>query len=718
MVVNAQNTKRSLLVKKVEEKIILDGKLSEDIWLKANSAENFWQLFPTDSLKSINKTSVKILFNDTHLLIGIEALAIDKNFIVSSLKRDFSALTNDNVTILFDTFRDGQNAFLFGVSAFGVQREGLISERGSDINGFSLTWDIKWQSESVREKDKFTIEMAIPFSSIKYPEGSQKWGFQTYRFDLQTNERSIWTKVPQNQFPINIGYYGELLFEEPLPSSNTPLYLIPYTNGLVSKDFSETTSQKKILFGGDMKIPVGNGLNLDITLNPDFSNVEVDNIITNLTRFEISLPEKRQFFIDNRDLFESFGSRRDAIPFFSRRIGIAKDSSGTSSRNNILGGIRLSGKLNQNWRIGVLNIQNQEDISKGIASNNNSMLAVQRKVFGQSQIGLFMVNRQTFKDYSFIKEEDRYNRVVGIDYNLNSANNKWIGKFYTHKSFQPNDTKGNLSSQANLIYNTRVWRFSSDWVYVDDDFTSDLGFIPRTGIFKSGTSVSRNFYPNSKKINSHSFSLLNLMWFQKNLDYKKTDHFFLFEYELEFKKQSQLGIEFKKQFVYLSSPFDPSRSENGEPLPGQTGYDFGNWSISYQSPLANAFNFTSTFSHGTFFNGTRFSYQGTAQFRFQPKVILSLLWDYNKIILPNPYPTAKLLLISPKIQVTLNRNLFWSTLIQYSNQIDDFGINSRLQWRFAPLSDLYLVYNDSYDAEQFSPVFRSINLKLTYWINL
>ena len=82
-----------------------------------------------------------------------------------------------------------------------------------------------------------------------------------------------------------------------------------------------------------------------------------------------------------------------------------------------------------------------------------------------------------------------------------------------------------------------------------------------------GTSASRNFYPNNKNINSHSFSLLNLMWFQKNLDYKKTDHFFSFEYELEFKKQSKLGIEFKKQFVYLSSPFDPSRSDNGKPLP-------------------------------------------------------------------------------------------------------------------------------------------------------
>ena len=195
------------------------------------------------------------------------------------------------------------------------------------------------------------------------------------------------------------------------------------------------------------------------------------------------------------------------------------------------------------------------------------MLSAQRKVFGQSQIGFFIVNRQTLKDYSFIEEENRYNRVVGVDQNLNTANNKWIGKFYTHKSFKPNDSKGNLSSQANLIYNTRIWRFSSDWVYVDNDFTSDLGFIPRTGIFKSGTSARRNFYPNSAKINFHSFSVLNLMWFQQNLDYKKTDHLFRLEYELEFKKQSQLGIEFKRQFVFLSTPFDPSRSENGVPLP-------------------------------------------------------------------------------------------------------------------------------------------------------
>ena len=112
--------------------------------------------------------------------------------------------------------------------------------------------------------------MSISFSSLKYPEGSQEWGFHSYRYDLQTNERIIWPQVPQNQFPINIGYFGKLIFEEPLPPSNTPVYVIPYVNGLVSNNFSDSPSQPKILAGGYLKIPIGNGLNHDVTLNPDF----------------------------------------------------------------------------------------------------------------------------------------------------------------------------------------------------------------------------------------------------------------------------------------------------------------------------------------------------------------------------------------------------------------------------------------------------------------
>jgi len=719
VLVNAQSEERTVLVKKINQEIVLDGILNEQAWDRADSAKDFWQLFPTDSLKAEDTTVVKLLYNDTHIYIGATAKSsVGGDFIVSSLRRDFSARSNDNVTVLFDTFRDGQNAFLFGVNAYGVQREGLVSERGASINGFNLTWDIKWQSASKKYDDRFVLEIAIPFTSLKYPEGSQKWGFQSYRYDLQNNERSIWTNVDQNQIPINIGYYGELVFEEPLKKNRTPLYLIPYINGLTAKDFTSNSSDNTFSTGGDLKVAIGTGLNLDVTLNPDFSNVEVDDVITNLTRFEISLPEKRQFFIDNGDLFGSFGSFRDAIPFFSRRIGIARNADGSSIQNAILGGVRLSGKLNDDWRLGFLNIQNREDLSNQIASNNNAMFALQRKVFGQSQVGIFMVNRQTFKDYDFLEEDDAYNRVIGLDYNLASANNRWIGKFYTHKSFQPDDQEGNLSSFASLLYNTRIWRFYSNWVYIDRDFRSDLGFIPRTGIIKSGTSAQRTFYPKSGIANSHSFRILNLMWFQQNLDYQKTDHNFEINYTLEFKKQAQLEFEFSSQYIYLSNSFDPTRSSDATPLPGNTGYRFSDWSLNYQSNLANPFIFTSEVSYGGFFNGTRFSYSGSTGYRFQPKVILSLQWDYNRINLPNPYASADLILVRPKFDVTFSKNLFWSTLIQYSNQTDNLGINSRLQWRFAPLSDLYLVYNDNYFTREFGPTFRSINLKLTYWLNL
>jgi len=719
VLVNAQSEERTVLVKKINQEIVLDGILNEQAWDRADSAKDFWQLFPTDSLKAEDTTVVKLLYNDTHIYIGATAKSsVGSDFIVSSLRRDFSARSNDNVTVLFDTFRDGQNAFLFGVNAYGVQREGLVSERGASINGFNLTWDIKWQSASKKYDDRFVLEIAIPFTSLKYPEGSQKWGFQSYRYDLQNNERSIWTNVDQNQIPINIGYYGELVFEEPLKKNRTPLYLIPYINGLTAKDFTSNSSDNTFSTGGDLKVAIGTGLNLDVTLNPDFSNVEVDDVITNLTRFEISLPEKRQFFIDNGDLFGSFGSFRDAIPFFSRRIGIARNTDGSSIQNAILGGVRLSGKLNDDWRLGFLNIQNREDLSNQIASNNNAMFALQRKVFGQSQVGIFMVNRQTFKDYDFLEEDDAYNRVIGLDYNLASANNRWIGKFYTHKSFQPDDQEGNLSSFASLLYNTRIWRFYSNWVYIDRDFRSDLGFIPRTGIIKSGTSAQRTFYPKSGIANSHSFRILNLMWFQQNLDYQKTDHNFEINYTLEFKKQAQLEFEFSSQYIYLSNSFDPTRSSDATPLPGNTGYRFSDWSLNYQSNLANPFIFTSEVSYGGFFNGTRFSYSGSTGYRFQPKVILSLQWDYNRINLPNPYASADLILVRPKFDVTFSKNLFWSTLIQYSNQTDNLGINSRLQWRFAPLSDLYLVYNDNYFTREFGPTFRSINLKLTYWLNL
>lgn len=696
--------------------ITIDGKLDEDAWKSADSGNQFWQFFPSDSTRSINPTEFRLLYDEHNIYIGIRAEVKSDNYVVSSLRRDFGGAANDNVTLMFDTFNDGTTAFLFGMTPYGVQREVFVSGGGSDFN---TSWDQKWQLQSTKFDDHYILEAAIPFSSIKFHEGATSWRVQCYRWDMQTNEQSAWSRVPQNQLLSSLAFMGNMQFEKPLGKSRKPIAIIPYVNALTSRNFATDSNDSKLSFGGDAKLSIGNSMNLDITVNPDFSNVEVDENFTNLTRFEVFIPEKRQFFIDNNDLFGGYGDAYgSANPFFSRRIGLASDAMGNLIENRILGGVRLSGKLNDNWRLGFLNLQTAADTKNEIASNNNMMFALQRKMFSRSSLGFFAVNRQTFGDYKFMDPTNEYNRVFGIEYNLASADNSLTGKFYLHKSLQPNDTKGNYSWQTTITWQPRKFNYILDFQYVDEDFRADLGFVQRTGVLKNGNGFSYNFYPKSGKVSRHSPGAMALYYWRPDMDWKKSDHVYNLYYSINFTNQSTLRADYRNNYVYLTHGFDPTRTPNGVPLPGKEGYTYNNFSLSYNSNPGKVLSFTSNLSGGQFFNGESYSAATVLTYRIQPWVSLSLNTRYDAIRLPSPHSDANLWLVSPKVDVTFSKNVFWSTLVQYSNQRDNLGINSKLQWRFAPLSDLYLVYNDNYFTKDFGPKFRSINLKLTYWLNL
>ncbi len=717
--VSGQN--KSFRVTHTGDSFNIDGVLDEPIWDKAESASDFQQYFPTDSILAQQPTEIKMVYSKTTLYIGITVRSTGNDWVISSLQRDFRAGSSDNISLLFDTFNDGTNAFLFGVNPYGVRREALISGGGQNLRGFTTSWDVKWKGETKLHDNYYTAELAIPLTSFKFKEGETKWRFQSYRFDQQNNERSVWYKVPQNQLIFNLAFMGDMIFEKPLGRSRTPLALIPYINAITERDLSTDKGFNNVKVGGDAKVAIGNGMNLDVTINPDFSNVEVDAIVTNLTRFEIGLPERRQFFVDNSDLFGSFGGGRDANPFFSRRIGIARDSAGNNIENRILGGIRLSGKLNEDWRLGFLSIQTDEDVDNAIASNNNTMLALQKKVFARSNFGMFFINKQSFEDYDFLEREDEYNRVVGVDYNLASADNKWLGKFYGHKSFQRDDDEGNLSLGAFMARNSRSFNFFTDWVHIDNDFRSDLGFIRRTDIMKVATSAEAVFWPKNEKINNYSFELLPIVTWRPELDYQKTDHAINAFAGMEFSDQSELSLGFTNDFTFLTAEDDnfvPAGDADGIPLPNLQGYHYNSMGFFYESNPAQVFSYNGGTTVGRFFNGNLFSVEAEMTLRIQPKALISLQVNYDKISLPAPYPSADFWLISPRVALTFSKSVFWTTLFQYSNQQDNLGINSRLQWRFAPLSDLFIVYNDNYFVNQFAPRFRSLNLKFTYWLNI
>jgi len=719
IVLFGQDNYKSFTVKYITgSNIDPDGVLDEAIWEQAESANEFWEYFPVDSIQARQQSDIKMFYDDKNLYVGIKINAAGKQYAIQSLKRDFRAGGSDNISLMFDTFSDGQNAFLFGTNPYGVRREALISGGGTQRNGFTTSWDVKWKGDAKIYDDYYTAEMVIPLSSFKFKEGTKKWRFNSYRFDTQSNETSTWIKIPQNQLVFGTAFMGDMIFEKPLGKPKTPLTIIPYVNAISQKNFETNEGLNNIKFGGDAKIAIGTGLNLDLTFNPDFSNVEVDDIVTNLTRFEIGLPEKRQFFIDNSDLFSSFGDSRDANPFFSRRIGIARDTADNSIENRIIGGLRLSGKLTNNLRVGLLNIQTDEDLENEIASNNNTMLAFQQKVFSRSNVGMFFINKQSFKDYDFIEREDEYNRLLGVDYNLASLDNTWNGKFYLHKSFQPDDNEGNFSSGARLSYNSRNYNFSGKVVYIDNDFSSDLGFVRRTGIVKSFISAERAFWPKEGSIQTHSFQFFPIATWSVADEFKNTDLSYRASWEAKFNDTGEFSAGFNSDYTFLFDDFDPTGSDDGIPIPGNQGYHYNSVEAGYESDQRKVFAYGLGTEIGRFFNGKRLSVEGGMTLRFQPKVFLSLLFNYDQITLPDPYPSADIWLISPKIDITFSKSIFWSTLVQYSNQRDNLGINSRLQWRFAPLSDLFIVYNDNYFVNSFQPRSRSINLKLTYWLNI
>ncbi|MFD0798071.1 DUF5916 domain-containing protein [Maribacter chungangensis] len=715
----SQKEQKSFTVPFISETITPDGVLDEPIWAKSSDgAVEFWEYFPLDSVQASKQSSIKILYDDKNLYVGIKAYSSGKKYATTSLQRDFRGSGSDSFSLVFDTFNDGTNAFLFGINPYGVRREALIANGGTSQNDFNLSWDMKWRGDAKIYDDYFTAEMVIPLTSLKFEEGATKWRFNSYRIETQSNERSTWTRIPQNQLIYNLAFMGDMVFEKPLGKSRTPLALIPYVNGITARDFDNGKNLDNFKVGADAKISVGNSLNLDLTLNPDFSTVEVDNFITNLTRFEIALPERRQFFIDNNDLFASFGNGFDFSPFFSRRIGIARDTAGNTIENNLIGGARLSGKITKDLRVGLLNIQTAEDLENRIPSNNNTMLALQQRLFSRSNIGVFFINKQSFKDYDFVEREDEYNRVLGVDYNLASKDNTWNGSFIVHKSYQPDDNEGNLASSALIRYNTRKFNVFAKGTFVDEDFRSDLGFVRRTDLFKTLLSAERVFWPKKGIVQNHALrSFTNIRW-SPSRNFQNTDYDLQGSYEVQFNNQSQARIEYTNSFTFLFDSFDPTRTQGAVELPANQNYHYNSVEAGYQSDQRKLFSYEIESSVGRFFNGNRFSLEGGMAMRFQPKALVSLLFNYDQIDLPNPFPSAAIWLISPKVDITFSKSIFWSTLIQYSNQRDNLGINSRLQWRFAPLSDLFIVYNDNYSVDVFAPRFRSINLKLSYWLNI
>ena len=683
-------------IKKSTGSIHIDGLLNEADWQAAQTATPFFLVLPVDTGYAQQQSEVKLTYDDKAIYMAFVFYdTVPGKRIMESFRRDFSFGNNDNFLSFFDTFLDQTNGFSFGISASGAKWDATMSS-GSSLN---LNWDAKWESKTRHYDDRWVSEMRIPFKSVRYPSGGRHWNVNFGRLDIKTNEKSSWAPVPR-QFPTAaLAYAGVMQFDAPLPESLIQFSLIPYIYGSLVEDHQGPGGSRYDKdFGFDAKVGISSSMNLDLTYNPDFAQVEVDRQVTNIDRFELFFPEKRQFFLENSDLFSGFGYNT-VTPFFSRRIGLDAP---------VLAGARLSGKIGNDWRIGFMNMTTQQ--TSTFMARNYSVASVQKKVFARSNIGFIFVNKEYLNQPDSI---ELFNRVAGIDYNLASSNNFWNGKFFYHRSFQPGNPQGQYAQGAMFGYNRKNIQTRVSQASVGENYLAETGFVRRKDYNFLGAEIAYRFVPN-KTVVSHGPAVQLDNYYSHS--YQKYEHEYTYSYMFGFQDGSELNLGYKDFFIELERDFDPTHV-SGRFLPAGSRHKFGVPFVNYSSTPKKMFKWNAEAAKGTFYNGEIQYIQGQFGYRYQPYINFALNFNYTEIDLPQPFDRTGFWLLGPRMDVTFSENLFWTTFIQYNEQMENMNVNMRFQWRYQPVSDIFLVYTDNYMPGSWLLRNRALVLKITYWLN-
>jgi hypothetical protein len=681
--------------------INIDGILDEPAWKTADKATHFQRVLPTDTGFAAAQTEVKVIYNKSTLFVGIVCWdSTPGRRPVESLRRDFNFLKNDNFIVFIDTYNDQTNGFAFGVSAAGAQWDG-VQANGGTVN---LDWDIKWRSAVKNYKDRWVAEFAIPFRSIRYNGGDKEWGINFSRLDLKTNEKSSWAPMPRQFATATLAFTGSLVWDKPLASSGMRFSLIPYVSGQTTQNNQAGEGfKRKANAGIDAKVILSTSMNLDLTVNPDYSQVEVDRQVTNLDRFELFFPEKRQFYLENSDLFAKLGND-NLRPFFSRRIGL---------ESSVIAGARLSGKIGNNWRIGLMDIQTAQNDT--VPAGNFTVAAIQRQIFSHSNITAFLVNKQVMNINNDLSlPGNTYNRVAGLEYNLASADNHWLGKAFYHQSLYPGAKGDAAAISANISYTTQYLNATLNQAWVGADYNAEVGYIRRQGYYELNPIFQYKFFPSSSNIADHGPGFKLDMFFDPSMNI--TDRETQVLYQVEWMNKSILVVDAKEVFIKLLYPFDPT-NDKGVPLDANMKFNWKEMGISFTSDIRKPFNYLISSRYGGYYGGTRFTAYGELYYRIQPYASLAIISSYNKISMPEPYKSAGFILVGPRLDITFTDKLFLTSLVQYNDQIDNINLNLRFQWRFAPVSDLFIVYTENALPGTYKLKNRGLVLKLSYWFN-
>lgn len=706
-------------IKQVRQSIVIDGKLDDLSWQNTEFASRFINKWPLDTGWADAQTRVKIMYDDNFLYVAAICYQNDEDLIIQTLRRDNKQgfWSSDGFSVVLDPINQKSNGFLFGVNAGGAQMESALTIRGTQTE-MDENWDNKWYSAVTRHKDHWIAELAIPFKTLRYNDQNRRWGVNFLRNDMKRNVFSTWAQVPLNFRGIDLGHTGTMSWDAPPKKTKANIAVIPFTAGGITKDHEENEPTKADLdVGFDAKIALTSSLNLDLTVNPDFSNVDVDQQVTNVSRFSVFFPERRGFFLENSDLFTGYGTW-GVRPFFSRRIGL-EDGEAVP----IAFGARITGNITDDMRIGIMDVHTRQ--TDELDATNFFITSIQKRVLKRSSIKFLFNNKQAFGvPEDQVKE---YNRTGGVEFEYTSNSGGFSSSFKAHTSRTEENFENNSFLALNARYNGLNFYSGFNYNRVDENYIVEMGFVPRLNHYDAVLDttirigyqsinpwIGYKWYGGSgstfRQQEISTWTVWNLTSGGRFMERRTSVN-----YERTFNNNNNMRLEIFDTKARLFVPADLIDSD--VPLP-VGDYRFTMFRSRFRTDRRKMISTATEVNVGQFFNGSRLEISNELNIRKQPWGTFGIAYRVNRIKLAEGYGENTLHLIGPKAEIAFSNTMAWTTFMQYNTQDENFNINSRFQWRYKPMSDFFIVYTDNYATSDFSTKNRGIVFKLTYWFNI
>lgn len=698
----SQNTgSRRIQAVRISDAIKIDGHLDEAPWSLAQPATDFLQQEPTEGASASERTEVRVLFDDRNIYFGIRAFDDPTQINARELVRDASFSNDDKIEILLDTYNDKRNAFRFAVNPLGTQQDALITDEGRDVN---LSWDASWISSGKIDQTGWTVEIAIPLTTLRFKEGEDTWGFNSARIIRRKNEEDLWTSWQRSFGLERVSQAGELVGVGEIKRHR--LYEVkPYVTGgwregvpQVGALGFDAGAQGKI--GLEVaKIGITPSLTAEFTANPDFGQAEVDNQVVNLSRFSVFFPEKRDFFLENSGIF-LFGRAEANQLFFTRRIGLTEGGAPVP----IDYGAKITGKVGR-YNIGFLQVQTRKlgDASTPfhVPRAEFTVARLKRDIFERSSIGAMFVNRQG----AIAAGGTRYNRAAGVDAEFNITDHYQIRAFLMGTA-TPGVRSSFHSGRIDSSFENDLFRFITVYEDIGSNFNPEVGFVERNGIrqyFGQGAYKPRpKFIPHVRQ-----------MEFETQIEYyeDRSGHLSTRQTELSW------FTEFKNSSSFFYRPIEDVTDVLKEPFEIRPGivipsgsYHFNRPRIEIASDSSKRIVLTGLYKWGDFYSGKRDEISAGIIFRPNAHLLFDFSDNFNKVKLPQGNFTTNLLI--GRVNYNFSRKILTSALMQLNSAARISAVNMRLRYIYRPNSDFFIIYNQTSGTGLERPS-HSLQFKLT-----